>query len=714
MLGDDVLEVLFGRVRMIRGHSPDVDVEELRNRIGSAIRLDHIYLKYPKWERRPDRLQLKRSRDVDHLSPRHWKGDLRAASCDLLACWKEGVQQAKAALSKAGFMLNDGLPIDFAMIFQDPKCDLMRPLKDPQNPALYGKYPGISAGVDRSLGQDAEESVSLEAVDLDEEYLYRRFDGKEELEAERASSQCQPFYSSWMDVEGRIVHKKSVLRCYFDRSLNVDYNKSHDRLLRIRCFSIGGDSWDRAKPRIHAGLSGDEVFKLGSLFATLVSVNHNSVALAILQCTLLKSGSELLSCAPLDEIALPDSPYEVSGQILSFLPIIRKSNNDPQAITLSWVWNSRYVALNSASKSRQKQTQSTSLHHLNIVVNGSLTYPLHSSQFMSVPTPQLDQALQEEVGNTWQVDENDMCRMELSLRRKIEDDDDLRLKIPVFGVVRDMTSTPFPYQATDGATWVINHSTTEIVAPSVGKTIQECDICGEKVSNELQQNHMGGHILRRYRGVQHGEDNLAAISLDFPCGFCGKSSAGGKCTIAIQSGKAQSTCSKAYKFMIHAAAKMSAKKACTNVPIRCEFCVEVHWKYNYHRHLQERHKSWNQRGDVRAFSAKIEITAEEEQRLHVPQDNVGCNSTLDAAIYDERRMGCTPSIRDPHNDSPRRPRHYQQTSPSPPLAPPTFIDNQTAYYNSPMTRAMTLFTINVNLCRRNVMYGSFSLLVVRI
>ena len=69
---------------------------------------------------------------------------------------------------------------------------------------------------------------------------------------------------------------------------------------------------------------------------------------------------------------------------------------------------------------------------------------------MSVPTPQPDQALQEGVGNTWQVDENDMCQMKLSLRRKIEDDDDLRLKIPVFGVVRDMTSTPFPYQATDG------------------------------------------------------------------------------------------------------------------------------------------------------------------------------------------------------------------------------------------------------------------------
>jgi hypothetical protein len=53
LLGDDVLEVLFGRVRMIGGHLPNIDVEELRNRIGSALRLDKIFQEYPNWEQRP-------------------------------------------------------------------------------------------------------------------------------------------------------------------------------------------------------------------------------------------------------------------------------------------------------------------------------------------------------------------------------------------------------------------------------------------------------------------------------------------------------------------------------------------------------------------------------------------------------------------------------------------------------------------------------------
>jgi hypothetical protein len=49
LLGDDVLKVLFGRVRMIGAHSPNVNAGEMQNRVGSALRLDAIFEKYPKW-----------------------------------------------------------------------------------------------------------------------------------------------------------------------------------------------------------------------------------------------------------------------------------------------------------------------------------------------------------------------------------------------------------------------------------------------------------------------------------------------------------------------------------------------------------------------------------------------------------------------------------------------------------------------------------------
>jgi hypothetical protein len=69
--------------------------------------------------------------------------------------------------------------------------------------------------------------------------------------------------------------------------------------------------------------------------------------------------------------------------------------------------------------------------------------------------------------------------------------------------------------------------------------------------------------------------------------------------------------------MIHAAAKMSTKKACTNVPIKCDFCSEIHWKYNIHLHLQERHASWEQRGDEVKFHEKVGHTRELYRSSHV-------------------------------------------------------------------------------------------------
>jgi len=53
LLGDDVLEALFGRLRMIGGHSPNSSVGELHNCFCSAMNLNHIYQEHPELERNP-------------------------------------------------------------------------------------------------------------------------------------------------------------------------------------------------------------------------------------------------------------------------------------------------------------------------------------------------------------------------------------------------------------------------------------------------------------------------------------------------------------------------------------------------------------------------------------------------------------------------------------------------------------------------------------
>jgi len=209
---------------MIGGHSPNVDIAELCNCFGSVLYLDSIFEHFTNWEHQPQHLKLQHSHDVDHMVPHAYHGELCAFTCDLLKCWTEGVHAAQTALATFG------LSINFFKYFQDWKSsgiDLMRP--------KGGKYPRISVEVDLSL---AELEERMDDIESDLEYDFQSFDGK-------AMLKMQEPHSVWMVLEGNTPgHKKTVLHLFMDPLLNVDYNKSHDCLLHVHYFSIGGDSWD--------------------------------------------------------------------------------------------------------------------------------------------------------------------------------------------------------------------------------------------------------------------------------------------------------------------------------------------------------------------------------------------------------------------------------------------------------------------------------------
>lgn len=436
LLGDDVLEVEFGRTRMIGGHSPNGDAETLSHRFGSSRRLNEIFEQYPHLERKPCRLKLKRSRDVDHLSPRHWTGDLQAASCDLTACWTEGVRLAEDVL------LRYGCALDFSEHFRDwrtRKIDLLRP--------KGGKYPGVSAEVDRSLVDPSGISEAANtAIQLEAEYPFRSFNGQAKLEAERQKTLARKPWSIFMDLgNNQSSHKQAVLRVCMDRAGDIDYGKSTDRLLRVRCYSIGGDHADRSKLNIFRNMSRGDIFKLGSLYLSLVCVRPNLVAFAILQCTSLKSASQSLDCAPISEISLANSSYEVSGQILSMIPISHPAANTQ----LIWMWDSQFVALES-NKARKQQaaaqtTTVTRVRHLNVSHNGSIILPLSSAQYSSLnPDDLSSNPLPDSVQKTWFIPDMTMRQITHHLIARLRTPDYLgaQAKMPLYGQVRD---GKFPY-----------------------------------------------------------------------------------------------------------------------------------------------------------------------------------------------------------------------------------------------------------------------------
>jgi hypothetical protein len=408
--------------------------------------------------------------------------------------------------------------IDFKELFRNGHSrgvDLMRP--------KGGKYPGISSEVDRSLGEAGE------GENIEEDYSFQSYDGKAAYDAEmlNAQQQVEP-HSIWMNLdEGKPGHKKTILRLFMDPALDVDYNKSHDRLLRVRYFSIGGhgDKWDRSKPSssVYEGTSNSNLFRLGSLYATLICTN-NKVCVAVLQCTLLKSASQYLDRAPIDEIALLNSAYDVTGQIFSLLPALGKVNDSFTAQSeVSWVWNAKFIALDTVkTTARQQPSSTTRLRHLSFSVNGRLVYPLRPSQFKSVPISALPctlEALPSTMEQTWIIAEKDLKDIECHLFRLVREEEDARFKIPVFGQVREGS---FPYCAVIGASnlnlevyqWylytfslagatnpaTIEHSTTSIAVPS-SDAPQGCRVCSRQVSGPDRQSHMGRHILRKLRGV---------------------------------------------------------------------------------------------------------------------------------------------------------------------------------------------------------------------
>lgn len=127
---------------MIGRHSPNIDMDKLRHKFGSALQLDSIFEEHLERERKPTWLKLKHSCDTDHPSPCHWRGELHAISCELQTCWKAGViMQAETVLKKSGYV------IDFLLHFHDwQTCgvDLLRP--------QGGKYSVILSKVDHALG----------------------------------------------------------------------------------------------------------------------------------------------------------------------------------------------------------------------------------------------------------------------------------------------------------------------------------------------------------------------------------------------------------------------------------------------------------------------------------------------------------------------------------------------------------------------------------
>ncbi|KAJ6607971.1 hypothetical protein B0H10DRAFT_1955810 [Mycena sp. CBHHK59/15] len=222
-------------------------------------------------------------------------------------------------------------------------------------------------------------------------------------------------------------------------------HSSHDRLQRIRGFTIGGKTWEREETDSET-VSSSTHFQLGNLFVTFVCYNGTHLGLALAKSTLIKCGipgskSPSISAIPIAELSLPSSPYTVCGQIFSLLPRTKNGSE--------WAWDGKFVSLSVKKKGKQGVDDPSRLQNLQLSISSRLIDPIMQSDRHGVLISELgstenDICFNSEREKTWVFSSDFILAVWYRLKERIESGSTLHDKIPVFGGVHDGV---FPYQA---------------------------------------------------------------------------------------------------------------------------------------------------------------------------------------------------------------------------------------------------------------------------
>lgn len=231
-----------------------------------------------------------------------------------------------------------------------------------------------------------------------------------------------------------------------DPSFDIDDGRSHDRLFRVRYFSIGGDSWDRTASTIYSKSTADaHLLEIQGLFTTLICFKQGSalpeVSLAILQCTRIKIVNTSLvtyfDVAPIAEISLPDTRYEVSGQILSLVPFDKSKDSSGE---IFWAWAVEFVAFKSAKSKQAGATDAPArMRHLSIAVDGRLVLPLALANLKQATLQEIlnvPSSADTDTETTWVFSNTQMENLSAELFDRVQEEE-VRMKILVYGVVKD-------------------------------------------------------------------------------------------------------------------------------------------------------------------------------------------------------------------------------------------------------------------------------------
>jgi hypothetical protein len=460
-VGDDPLEILFGRTRMIGGHNSACSYAQAIDRLGAAKDIDGVFRRHPDLDPGHRRLKLTRHEGVDHINREIWKGNIVSGNCDLPLAWRKGREASLSILSMSEL---DPVHYSFSELFDNPSIDMLRPfgqnkylgitseeeLQDishvPRLPPLIPSTPALQddhtlAGHEDLLeGDDEELMLTFQEALIDESPTDNpSTPPSSQLLPENALTPTLPQGpgirpEDYLLYSGRWIHKQTICRLV----INKDFvSKSLNRLERVRA------GYTKVNKRIDTSggrITDSNLFLVGDIFLTLIR-SDRTLSIGVFRSTIASLAGVTRASINIGVMKAARTTSKITGQLLSLVP----THPSPD-VSQSFLWDGGYITARSVIQGTSESTERVIV----VTVPGSLVEPINPiATFLRLRDDvNSDEFTQVNGGqSTWQVPQDVMqAACDILWAKAVE------LKIAVTSIAAVTPSDPkiFPYRLPDG------------------------------------------------------------------------------------------------------------------------------------------------------------------------------------------------------------------------------------------------------------------------
>ncbi|KAJ6582641.1 hypothetical protein DFH09DRAFT_1076515 [Mycena vulgaris] len=520
-VGDDPLERLFGKLRMLGGHNSAMNYAQAIDRLGHAADLQGAFMRNPDLDQGERRLNMSRSEGVDHLTMKSFdESKLIAGDCHQTGAWDDGKDIAIAILKKSAVASKE---YNFDTIFADGVTDMLAPFGNRM-------YPGVDTSEpDRSIltpdpaptpsstdvlmpdsTQDPESDDDGDVVSLEES-----IDPEATPQLQLPSGPgITP--DDYLSVDAKWVHKQRICRLVISKDFEP---KSIVRLLRVR-----GHGNVNAKPRDDTNIDPSvflrkDTFFVGDPILTLLRT-ETKVSVAVLRTTGIHQDGISRSSILTTTIKNPAAKVKITGQVYS-LTLIRKtaapdfvgpiqtnamiraknwleSEGDSE---WAWIWNGEYLKVDAVMRGTSGADKVATDKVVLVSVPGVLTELVNPT--MVDAENRLGQLASRinSLGQSWEIDDKQLGLVaDLLWGQAVENNVSAASITPV-----SKTSEAFPYVFDDGthlfaassevfliippgnAALLSSIPTQQLTHEHVERLNRVCELCGEKAENQYQR-----------------------------------------------------------------------------------------------------------------------------------------------------------------------------------------------------------------------------------